>query len=99
VKVRFLPQAEDELDDAVAYYNEAAPGLGVEFALEVREGMRRIAGFPEAWPRLGPRVRRYRLRRFPYGIANAAPPQEIAVVAVMHLHRRPGYWKQRLQDV
>lgn len=48
MKVRFLPQAEDELDEAVANYNKAAPDLGIEFALEVREGLRRVIEFPEA---------------------------------------------------
>jgi plasmid stabilization system protein ParE len=99
VKVRFLPEAEDELDEAVASYNKAAPGLGAGFAFEVREGLRRVLEFPEAWPQIGTRVRRYRLRRFPYGIVYAALPSEIAVVAIMHLHRRPGYWKQRLGEV
>ncbi len=56
MKVRFLPAAEDELDGAVAHYNGLAPGLGGELAMEVHQGLRRIAEFPEAWHKLGPRV-------------------------------------------
>lgn len=31
MKVRFLAPAQSELDDAVAWYNEQAAGLGLEF--------------------------------------------------------------------
>lgn len=93
MRVRFLAEAERELDEAVAHYNGLAAGLGTQFALEVREGLRRVAEFPEAWHRLGPRVRRYRLKRFPYGIVYAPLPSEIAVVAIMNLRRKPDYWK------
>jgi toxin ParE2 len=99
LKIRFLAQAEEELDEAVAYYNAAAPNLGVEFALEVREGLTRVAEFPDAWLPLGPRIRRYRMKRFPYGIVYAHLPSEILIVALMHLRRRPHYWKGRLSQV
>jgi len=99
VKVRFLPAAAVELDEAISHYNGLAPGLGGALALEVRQGLTRIAEFPDAWHKLGPRVRRYRLKRFPYGIVYAALPFEIAVVAFMNLRRKPSYWKKRLKQV
>jgi hypothetical protein len=99
VKVRFLPAAAAELDEAVAHYNGLAPGLGGELAMEVRQGLRRIKEFPDAWHKLGPRVRRYRLKRFPYGIVYASLPSQVAVIAFMNLRRKPGYWKKRLRQV
>lgn len=99
MRVRFLAAAEDELDEAVAYYNELTAGLGTQFAQEVREGLRRVVEFPNAWHPLGPRVRRYRLKRFPYGIVYAPLPSEIAVVAVMNLRKKPNSWKKRLKQV
>ena len=99
MKVRFLPAAGAELDEAVTHYNGLAPGLGRELAMEVRQGLALIAEFPEAWHKLGPRVRRYRLKRFPYGIVYASLPSEIAVLAIMNLRRKPGYWKMRLRQV
>ena len=66
--VRFLAEAEVELDDAVAYYESQLSGLGVEFAAEVRAGLARIEEFPDAWQLLDRSVRRYRVNRFPYGI-------------------------------
>lgn len=99
MRVRFLPAAEEELDEAVAHYNGLAPGLGGELAIEVRQGLKRMAEFPDAWHKLGRRVRRYRLKRFPFGIVYASLPSEIAVIAIMNLRRKPGYWKKRLKLV
>jgi toxin ParE2 len=99
VTIRFLEEAEAEFDAAVAYYNAQAAGVGTELAMEVQLGLSRIEKFPEAWQRLGRRVRRYRLNQFPYGIVYAALPSEIVVVAVMHLHRAPEYWRERLKRI
>lgn len=41
MNVRFLKPAQLELDDAVAWYNEQAAGLGVEFLDEFDRAMRR----------------------------------------------------------
>jgi len=35
------------------------------------------------------------VRRFPFGILYRIEPEQIVVVAVMHLRRRPGYWRDR----
>lgn len=93
--IRFLTEAETELDGAVAYYEAQLAGLGSEFAAEVRAGLTRIEEYPEAWQLLGHRVRRYRLNRFPYGLLYAVQDHDIVVVAIMHLHRKPDYWETR----
>jgi hypothetical protein len=96
VRVRVIEEAEAELDHAVAHYNELLAGLGTEFAANARDGLSHIEKFPDAWQLLGQRVRRYRLSRFPYGLVYARLESEIVVVAVMHLHREPEYWRERL---
>lgn len=98
MKIRFHPEAEFEIDDAVAYYNLQREGLGRDFAREVQAGLDRIAEFPHAWRPLGRGIRRYRLTRFPYGIVYASLPKEIFVLAVMHLHREPEYWRNRIPE-
>ena len=96
--VRFLVEAEVELDDAIVYYEAQLAGLGVEFAAEIRAGLARIEEFPDAWQLLGRRVRRYRMNRFPYGIVYTIHGDDIFVVAVMHLHRKPDYWQTRATE-
>lgn len=96
MQVRFLEVAAAEFDDAVAYYEAARGGLGEDFRLEVASGLQRIQRHPLAWRTVGPELRRYRLRRFPYGVIYHLESEAILVVAVAHLHRRPGYWRDRI---
>jgi toxin ParE2 len=97
--IRFLKSARAEFEEIVAHYEAKVAGLGSEFALEVQQGLARIGEFPYGWQRLGPRVRRYRLTRFPYSLVYAPLPGEITVVAVMHFHQAPGYWRRRLKEL
>jgi len=92
----FLPPAQAELEEAVDYYNDQQPGLGDEFAEEIRRTIHRILAHPEAWAKLSRRTRRCRTNKFPYGIIYQIRGDSILVVAVMHLHRKPSYWKDRL---
>jgi len=96
MKIRFLQIAELELDEAIQYYNYEAKGLGDEFLVEILETLERIAEFPNAWQRSSGRTRRCQTRRFPYGIIYQAREEEILVIAIANLHRRPDYWKDRL---
>lgn len=38
-----------------------------------------------------------KVRNFPYGIVYHVVRDKVVIVAVMHLTRRPGYWKSRLK--
>jgi plasmid stabilization system protein ParE len=91
----FHPEAEAELRKAMDFYEEVRPTLGEELALEVLSAIRSILSHPKAWPVLEADIRRCLVHRFPYGILYSVEPDRIHVLAVMHLHRRPGYWKQR----
>jgi toxin ParE1/3/4 len=91
----FHPEAEAEFIEAVAFYERAEPSLGEEFSLEVRAAMRNVLSYPNAWTVLEGSVRRCLVNRFPYGILYSVEPDRIFVLAMMHLHRRPGYWKER----
>jgi plasmid stabilization system protein ParE len=97
VRVRFLEIAEIELDEAVHWYGEQAPGLGDAFLIEVLSATDRITRFPEAWHPLADGIRRCRLSRFPYGLIYIIDDGDILVLAIAHLHRRPDYWRDRLQ--
>ena len=97
MRIRFLDIAQIELDQAIEYYNYESPGLGDEFLTEVLKVIDRIGKMPEAWHRLSKRTRRCQTRRFPYGIIYQIREEEILVVAVANLHRRPDYWKERLK--
>lgn len=94
-----LDAAEKELQEAVNHYNEQRDGLGDEFADEVERTVRRICDNPGAWTRLSESVRRCRTERFPYGLVYQRVDDIIYIIAVMHLRRRPGYWRDRLSEI
>ena len=45
-----LREAEVELCEAVAYYEDKAPGLGLDFEAEVELAVQSIRQSPERWP-------------------------------------------------
>jgi hypothetical protein len=96
MEIRFLEVAQFELDEAIEYYNGQRVGLGDEFLLEVLGALERMKNYPEAWHPFSVRTRRCQTRRFPYGIIYHQIAGEILVVAVAHLHREPGYWRERI---
>jgi toxin ParE2 len=98
MSVRLLEPAAAELDEAIAYYNAQAPGLGDAFLLEALRMLDLIKRHPDAWHPLGNNTRRCRLSRFPYAVVYARDSDELLVVAVAHQHRRPEYWRDRLKD-
>jgi len=104
MRVRFLPAAETEPKNAVAWYNAERPGIGQKFLAVVDSRLNVICRQPERFERL--RIRRSNqeirrallLKRFPYSIIFRVDKHEIVVVAVAHAKRRPRYWRQRLKD-
>jgi mRNA-degrading endonuclease RelE of RelBE toxin-antitoxin system len=97
VNIGVLEVAQQELDEAISYYNGQVPGLGDAFLLEAVAAIERIRFFPKGWHPLSEHVRCCRLRRFPYGLIYQADENGILIVAVAHSHRRPDYWRDRLE--
>lgn len=93
--VRFLRPAQREFAEAVHAYNLERAGLGDEFRDAVEEAVRHITEFPDAWHLLSGLLRRCRTRRFPYAIIYERGNEEILIVAVAHLRRKPNYWQPR----
>ena len=97
MKYLFHPEAEAEFFAAIDYYESREHGLGYDFAIEVHSTIDTILSFPQAWPIIEADIRRCQTRRFPYGILYAIYEDVILILAVMHLHREPGYWEERLK--
>ena len=93
--ISFHPEAEEEFTKAIDYYEKLEKGLGYDFAVEVYATIQRIVGYPKAWPKIDNEVLRSLVRRFPFGMLYSEEPKSIFIIAVMHLHKRPGYWKDR----
>jgi plasmid stabilization system protein ParE len=96
MKIKFLEIAQAELDDAIDFYNFERPGLGRQFLEELIIAIELIASYPDAWQECSKRTRRCQTRRFPYGIIYQIKKDEILIVAIANLHRKPDYWKDRI---
>jgi len=94
MKYSFHPEAEREFLDAIDYYEEK--GLGLDFAFEVYATIERLKSFPKAWQIIAGDIRRILVNRFPYGVLYSEEKEELYIVAVMHLHQNPEYWKHRI---
>ena len=92
---RLLSEAKAELEAGVSFYDSQFPGLGRDFAREVRLLCHRITDSPAAGFEVRPDVRRRILRRFPYSILYTVENGDVLVIAVAHQSRRPGYWHHR----
>jgi toxin ParE1/3/4 len=91
---RFSPDARIDLLAAADFYELQRLGLGAEFVADVDAGISRVLDAPPRWPELEPGVRRYRLDRFPYALIYRITSSEVVdIVAVFHLHRKPGTWR------
>lgn len=99
MKIEILHEAEEELTQAVAYYEEIEPGLGVRLKDEVRTIIRWIGDNPEI-PRLRPKgYRRVNLKIFRYYIPYFILNNAVWILAVAHGSRRPEYWITRIKSV
>ena len=66
MKVLFSKFAQQELNDAVIYYELEYEGLGRKFKEEVKKAAIRISEYPSAWSVERGDVRKCLLHKFPY---------------------------------
>jgi toxin ParE1/3/4 len=97
VKAIIQAGGEEDLEETFNYYESLRAGLGHDFIHEFRRAVERMLEHPNAWQPLDETYRRCRLHRFPYGVVYRyeATTDEIVIIAVMHLSRQPGWWRNR----
>lgn len=93
--VEFHPEAQSEFEAAARFYEAQRHGLGLDFTLTIQRTYERLREVPGSGAPFGRRLRRVLLPKFPYGLLYRVDPDRIYIIAVMHLRRRPGYWRSR----
>ena len=93
---RFLQEADEEMNGQARFYEGRSEGLGLDFLDEVEHTVESILAFPNGSRGVSKNLRRRIMRRFPFGLLYAIEAEQIVIVAVVHLKRRPGYWKDRI---
>ena len=97
MNVRFLTLAQQEVDDAVVWFEEREEGKGMDFLDELNRVVRLVKTFPYASRQIEPEIRRCLFARFPYSLVYGLDHDTIVVIAVAHTHRVPHYWVDRLK--
>ena len=93
----FHPEALHEYTEAAQYYSKISPSLASAFVTQIENGINQILQYPQAWQPIETDVRRCLIKRFPFGIYYTVEENNsIIIQAVMHLSRKPGYWKDRI---
>ena len=96
MKLEFHPEALAEFEDAAKYYATCQDNLELRFIASIEAIFKRILEYPE-WNRIIEDDIRFCLAHvFPYAVLYSIEPDSILVIAVMHCHREPGYWRHRV---
>ncbi|HEX4588409.1 MAG TPA: type II toxin-antitoxin system RelE/ParE family toxin [Gemmataceae bacterium] len=96
LSVRFRTAAKAEYEAAVAWYDEARPGLGEDFETEVQSVLDEASTNPKRYPIADGDVREAPVSGFPYCIYYRVRSGKLVVVAVYHQSRDPGGWRGRV---
>ena len=99
--IRIGREAEEEFRAAITWYESQVENLEDEFWLAVRDTLEKLHDDPIPAlpiPAIDPelRLRRLLVERFPYQIVFTHYEKQTRVIAIAHLKREPGYWKDRI---
>ena len=95
MKYIFHPEALTEYAEAVKYYAQQPAELAQAFINTVEDAVYRIRESPTRWQVIEKDIHRCFVKKFPYAIIYTIEPDYILILAVMHSHRHPDYWKSR----
>ena len=90
------PQAHAEMIEQARYYENKSEGLGTDSLDAVEETARRIAQSSHGGPIERANIRKRLVSGFPFTVLYEVQPDRVYIAAVMHQHRRPGYWLMRV---
>jgi plasmid stabilization system protein ParE len=91
----YLPEAEDDVDAAHAYYEQQLAGLGDEFLEMLRDTVDRIRDNPQIYGVFRRDIRAAPLRRFPYVVYYRDRGADVLIIAVQHGQRSSRAWRGR----
>jgi plasmid stabilization system protein ParE len=96
-RVEVMDAAIAEAAEAVDWYAERDRDAAMGFAEECTEAIRLVGQFSGSIAGYLHGTKRQLFKRYPYQLVFRELPGSVEVVAVAHLHRKPGYWKARLK--
>lgn len=96
-RLLFSKEAENDVDEAVLWYEEQKKGLGQQFASRLEEALYLLETSPKLYAEIYKNVRSLMLKQFPYlvffSVSDSA--KEVHIFAVVHSSRNPAIWQIR----
>lgn len=89
------PEAEADLSEAMAWYEQRRPGLGQDLLARVADVFDRIQRSPELHSKAFRDLRLALVRHFPYVVVYRLDDDQITIIAVYHTCRDPRGWQGR----
>jgi toxin ParE1/3/4 len=89
----------EEYQEAARYYASRQPDLDLRFINNVEFAIRRIVQRPLVHRVLEGDIRRCLTKVFPYAVLFTLEKDYVLIIAVMHCHREPGYWRNRVNQL
>jgi plasmid stabilization system protein ParE len=95
MRVNYEDAAREEGLAAAVWYGEQQAGLQARFLAKWKDAENRMVANPQIHRCFEGELRKCRFDVFPYALVFRIRGDELQVLAVMHLSRRPGYWKDQ----
>ncbi len=92
-RLSYHARVQQEVNEAVRWYDEQRETLGDDFFAKLSETLRQIAAHPERFSFWmdSRKVRRVKLKRFPYHVLFEIRTDGVRVLCVRHEKRHPGF--------
>ena len=93
---RLHPAADREAIEATRWIKADDSYQAALFVEGLAEAILRVRRQPELYRCFDGEFRKVQVGKFSYAVVFRIKAGEIQILAVMHLHREPGYWKERI---
>lgn len=91
-KVKFLALAQNELDDLFESLEYQEKNQGYKFIEEIEKMLTLIKAYPTLWHKNSTNTHKCLINGFPHAIIYQYINDNIMVVAIMSLHKKPIHW-------
>jgi plasmid stabilization system protein ParE len=91
------PEAEAEISEAIAWYQDNSPPSALAFIEQFRNALMKLSENPYQYQVIGADIRRAPLGRFPYGLLYALAGDAVLVLSCFHGRRDPALWRGRFE--
>jgi plasmid stabilization system protein ParE len=99
MNIRFLTVADQEVADAVAWYDQQGNDVSRGFLDDLDRAVRLAKTYPLLPTQIEPEIHRLLFVRYPYSLIYGMEEETLVIIAVAHQQRAPRYWANRLDSI